>query len=167
MNTFKGLAFIILSTLALVSCDPCSGVVCNNGTCNNGTCVCEAGYEKNNSSCIAVNKTYIGTGSVTAKLVSVDNNGNSNTTNNLVYTLTASSTNPYIFTLVGFNGLTKNDISFEVSASNYDVLIAGNTTTGAGNTYDYSGAKVGNQIQLTIKETKNLVTTTYTISYVA
>lgn len=140
-------------------------LVCNNGTCSNGTCVCEPGYERSNSSCFAINKSYIGSGTATGTLVTVTSNGNSITTNNLGYKFTASSTSPYVFTLVAFNGLTKNDISFEINSSNYDLLIAGSTMTGAGNSYTYSGAKVGNQIQLNIKDTATQ--TTYTVSYVA
>lgn len=164
MNSFAGFAFTLLSTLMVISCDPCSSVVCNNGTCSNGTCVCEDGYERNNSNCIAVNQLYVGTGSVNASIVVVDVTGNS-TTNNVAYTLTASSTDPYVFTLVAFNGLIKNDISFTISSSNYDVITAGTVLTAAGNNYTYSGAKVGSQVQLTIVDTSDQKT--YTVSFVA
>jgi hypothetical protein len=165
MNSFAGLALTLLSALTVISCDPCSGVVCNNGTCSNGTCVCEDGYEKNNSSCVAVNKLYIGTGTVTATVVSVDLAGNVVTTNNVSYALTASDTDPYAFTLLAFNGLIKNDIAFTISSSNYEIVEAGTGLTGAGNTYTYSGAKVGSQVQLTIKD--NSDDKTYTVSFVA
>lgn len=165
MNSFAGFAFTLLSALAVISCDPCSGVVCNNGTCSNGTCVCEDGYERNNSSCVAVNQLYIGTGTVSATVVTVDVAGNSTTRNNVAYDLTASTTDPYMFTLVAFNGLIKNDITFTISSSNYEVVVAGTGVTGAGNTYTYSGAKVGNQVQLTIKDTSD--DKTYTVSFVA
>ncbi|BDS11804.1 hypothetical protein [Aureispira anguillae] len=165
MNSFKRFTLIILGAIAMTSCDPCSGVICTNGTCSNGTCVCEPGYERNNSNCIAVNQFYVGTGTVTATLVAVDVNGNSNTTNNVGYTLNASTTDPYVFTLVSFNGLIKNDISFKISDSNHDVIIADSTTTSAGNAYTYSGGKVGNQVQLVIKDTAT--ETTYTVAFVA
>ncbi|WMX12588.1 MULTISPECIES: hypothetical protein [unclassified Aureispira] len=165
MNSLAGFAMMIMGALTVVSCDPCSGVVCNNGTCSNGTCICEDGYERNNSSCVAVNKLYVGTGSVSATVVTVDAAGNSNTTNNVGYTLTASSTNPYEFTLVSFNGLVKNDITFMISSSNYEVISSGTIVTGAGNSYTYSGAKVGSQIQLTIIDSADQKT--YTLSYVA
>jgi len=165
MNSFAGFAFTLLSALAVISCDPCSGVVCNNGTCSNGTCICEDGYERNNSSCVAVNRLYVGTGSVTATVVTVDAAGNSNTTNNVAYTLTASDTDPYVFTLASFNGLIKNDIAFTISSSNYEVIEPGTAVTGAGNNYTYSGAKVGSQVQLTIVDSSDQKT--YTVSFVA
>lgn len=165
MNSFVGLVFTLMSALALISCDPCSGVVCNNGTCSNGTCVCEPGYERNNSSCVAVNQLYIGTGSVSATVTTVDAAGTSSTLNNVGYTLTASSTDPYVFTLVSFNGLIKNDIAFTIKDSNYEVIVPGSVVTSAGNSYTYSGAKVGSQIQLTIVDTADQKT--YTVSYVA
>lgn len=164
MNSFAGLALTLLSALTVISCDPCSGVVCNNGTCSNGTCVCEDGYERNNSSCIAVNKSYVGPGMVTATVVAVDAAGNSTTMNNVGYDLTASDTDPYMFTLLAFNGLIKNDITFTISSSNYEVIEAGTGLTGAGNTYTYSGAKVGTQVQLTIKDSSD--NKTYTVSFV-
>lgn len=162
-RTFRRLALTIFSALTVAACDPCSGVVCTNGTCSNGTCVCEPGYERNNTSCVAVNMSYIGTGSVVATVVAVDANGNSTTTNNVGYTLTASSSSPYMFTLVSFANLIKNDIAFEISDTNYDVLKSGTVTTAAGNAYTYTGAKVGSQIQLVITDTATQ--TKYTVSY--
>jgi hypothetical protein len=164
MNSFAGFVFTLLSALAVVSCDPCSGVVCNNGTCNNGTCVCEEGYERNNSSCIAVNKLYVGTGIVTATVVVVDTVGNSNTINNVAYSLMASDTNPYMFTLLAFNGLMENDIAFTINSSNYEVIEAGTGVTLAGKNYTFSGGKVGSQIQLRIKDVSD--GKTYTVSFV-
>ena len=131
MNSFAGLAFTLMGALAVISCDPCSGVVCNNGSCSNGTCICEDGYERNNSSCVAVNKLYIGTGTVSATIIEVDVAGNSITRNNIAYTLTASDTDPYMFTLEKFNNLIKNDITFTISPSNYEIVEAGTTVTAA------------------------------------
>jgi hypothetical protein len=163
MNSFAGLAFTLLGALAVVSCDPCSSVVCNHGTCDDGTCVCEAGYEEYNSDCIAVNELYVGAGIVTATVL-VDVAGNITTMNNVTYNLMASGTDPYMFTLEKFSGLIKNDISFTISASNYELIEPGATTTGAGNTYTYSGAKVGSQVQLTITDSSD--GTKYTLSFV-
>jgi hypothetical protein len=165
MNSFAGFGLTLLSALAVISCDPCSGVVCNNGTCNNGTCICEDGYERNNSSCVAVNQLYVGTGDVTATVVVLDLAGNLSTINNVAYTLTASSTDPYVFTLLAFNGLIKNNISFRINSSNYDIVEAGAGLTSAGNNYTFSGAKVGSQVQLTIKDVSD--GKTYTVSFAA
>ena len=164
MNSFAGLALTLLSALAVISCDPCSGVVCNNGTCSNGTCVCEEGYERNNSSCIAVNKIYVGTGEVRATVVSLNAGGNTTTRTNVGYTLTASGTDPYAFTLEKFNNLVKNDIPFTINSSNYDVIEAGVVVTEAANSYSYEGKKVGSQVELTIVDHSYGVT--YTISFV-
>jgi hypothetical protein len=166
MNSFAGFALTLMSALTVISCDPCSGVVCNNGTCSNGTCICEEGYERNNSSCVAVNKLYVGTGTVSATVITVnDISGASTTASNIAYTLTASETDPYMFTLERFNGLIKNDITFTISPSNYEVVQLETGLTGAGNTYTYSGAKVGSQVQLTIKDAA--AEKTYTVSFVA
>jgi hypothetical protein len=164
MNSFAGLAFTLLGALSVISCDPCSGVVCNNGTCSNGTCVCEDGYERNNSSCVAVNELYVGTGTVTAKTVAVDAGGNA-TTSTRDYDLIASATNPYVFTLVKFNGSVKDDISFTISPTNYDIVLAETGVTAAGNSYSFYGARVGSQVQLTITDTSDQKV--YTVSFVA
>ncbi|CAA6829218.1 MAG: Unknown protein [uncultured Aureispira sp.] len=165
MNSFAGLALTLMSALALISCDPCSSVVCNNGTCSNGVCVCEDGYERNNSSCVAVNKLYVGTGTVTATVVSLDVAGNSTTRTNVGYTLTASDVDPYMFTLEKFSFLIKNDIAFTISSSNYELIEAGTALTEAGNNYTYRGTRTGSQVVLTITDSSN--GTIYTISFVA
>lgn len=163
MNSFAGFALTLLSALAVISCDPCSGVVCNNGTCSNGTCICEEGYERSNSSCVAVNQLYVGIGAVTTTVVEVDLAGNSVTRNNVAYTLTASEIDPYVFTLMTFNRLNGNDISFRINTTNYDVVEAGEELTSIGKNYTFSGAKVGSQVQLTIKDVSD--SKTYTVSF--
>lgn len=164
MKSFSGLAFTIMMALGVISCDPCSGVVCENGTCSNGSCVCEPGYEKEATSCVGVNKAFVGDGMISATVLTVDSSGSSATTNNVAYTLeTISTTDPYTFKIISFNSLANNDITFTVSSTNYDVISAMTVNTGAGYSYALAGSKTGNQVQLTITDQSNQ--TTYTLSY--
>lgn len=144
VNSLWGLLFTVLGAMLVAACDPCAGVVCNNGNCSNGTCVCIDGYEKSGTTCVAINVGYIGsTGSISATVTTTDSNSVAQTTNGVGYTLTASPTDPYTFTLMTFNNTTDNNITFTISSTNYDLIPSNTLTTVAGKTYTVSGAKVG------------------------
>jgi len=163
INAFMGFVLTIWGAMMVVSCDPCASVVCTNGNCSNGTCVCIAGYEKMGTACVAVNEGYVGTGTITATVTSVDSNGVSNTTNNVGYTLEQSTTDPFSFTLKSFANVAGNDIMLTISSTNYDVIPSATVMTTANKTYTVSGAKTGSQVQLTLLDTGTQIT--YTIAY--
>ncbi len=161
-------AFFLLLSLSFVfsACDPCANMICDNGTCSEGSCLCDEGYFKNGSNCIAVNIKYVGIGTATASQMVEDNLGNISNLPDVEITLIASTTDTYSFTLLRFNGQIKNDIVFSVSTTDDNVLSTLNNplTTSAGNTYNVSGNKVGTQVTLTISEPGG---DTYTLNYAA
>jgi hypothetical protein len=165
MSFFAGLMFIVFGAMSVVSCDPCSGVVCNNGTCSNGTCVCEGNYIRNGSSCYGLHVEWVDTSStanVIATQLRVDSNGVQTTTTNLGLSLMISTTDPLKFTLKNFNTFVGNDITFTVNESNHELLVMETVIASINNTYTISGSRTGSQIQLVIKDIAN---TTYTLSY--
>ena len=162
MNSLAGLVFTLLCPLAVFSCDPCSGVICNNGECSNGSCVCNTGYQKNGNGCQGVNMLYVGDGDALATQTTVDSNGTViATASGVGLTLTASETDPYSFTITDFNNIVNNNIDFTISSTDYEIVITTTTTTG---TYTVSGARVGTQVQLDITDATNI---TYKLAYTA
>ncbi len=160
INYVKGLAFTILAAMAVISCDPCSGVVCEHASCSNGTCICEEGYLKTGASCYGVNMGYVdttGTGIVSSTQLRVDSLGNSTTITNFGLKLVPDENNPYLFTLENFNS-TGNNILFTVSSTNPEVI-----SSGVSGIYTTSGSKTGSQVQLVVYDTVTKVT--YTLTY--
>jgi len=157
----KGL-FILCLAVFITSCDPCAEKVCDNGTCDAGTCVCNTGYVLNNDNCIGINRLYIGTGTVMASRTFVDNLGNQSTLADIELTLTASTVNPYYFTIVRYENVIKNDITFTVSSTDNGVLEEDlNVSNSAGNTYSLSGSKTGSTVTLILVNTAGTTTLTY------
>jgi hypothetical protein len=164
--SLKACFFLLSLSLVFTACDPCANMICDNGSCSNGTCLCDAGYFKNGSNCIAVNMKFVGTGTATATQTVVDNIGNTSNLPDVELTLIASTTDTYSFTLLRFNGQIKNDIVFTVSTTDDEVLSTANNpqSTSANNTYNVSGNKTGTQVTLTISEPGG---DTYTLQYAA
>lgn len=148
--------------IALSACDPCASLVCDNGTCSNGACNCDTGYVLDNKNCIGVNMEYVGTGTANATQLWVDNMGDTTNPANATLTLSASTTDPYVFTLLRFNNIIKNDLVFNVSTNSNGLLTPKLINTIAGSTYNISGEKVGSQVTLVISEPNG---TTYTLKY--
>lgn len=141
---------LMMGGMTLVSCDPCTGVVCVDGACSNGTCLCNDGYRKELQKCVAFNLDFVGENLVASQLV-VDTSANTNVTQNLVYTIVADENDPYKFTLNNFNNIANNHITFTINKSNSAVMVAETITTPAANTYQISGAKTSTQLQVKIE----------------
>lgn len=167
-TTITGLKyFLVVSCIALIfsACDPCEGVVCDYGTCGNGICVCEDGYERRDTECLPINERYVNPedSAVIATYVVIDANGGRRVYNNIGYVLQASKDAPYSFTLTNFNFLNDNNITFEISPTNYSILVPGNVTTAIGKSYAYEGSKTENDVNLKITDTSTQFT--YLITY--
>ena len=160
MTSFVRLAFSFLCTLAVFSCDPCSGVICNNGDCSNGSCICHAGYQKVGNGCQGVNMLYVGDGDQLAAQSTVDSSGTTIVTASGVgITLSASETDPYSFTILDFNNINNNNIDFIISSTDYEIVTSTTTLSG---TYTVSGARIGTQVQLDITDANQI---TYKLAY--
>jgi len=154
----------LTAAVALVACDPCDGVVCENGTCANGTCICEPGYERLQTACLPVNRRYVAKSDslISASLLVVDSQGNSNSFSNIGYTFTVEDNKPFEFTLKRFDFISDNDIVLQINPNKYNVLEGATVVTGAGRSYTYSGGRVGSQVQLEIVDVQMQKTNTIT-----
>lgn len=160
IRSFLRLSFTFLCSLAVFSCDPCSGVICNNGDCSNGSCVCHQGYQKDGNGCQGVNMLYVGDGDALASQNTVDSSGTIiATATGVGLTLSASQTNPYSFTIENFNNIANNNIEFIISSTDYEIVTS---TTSLLGTYTVTGARVGTQVQLDITDATNI---TYKLAY--
>jgi hypothetical protein len=165
-NRFIGKAvkgfFVLCLAIFITSCDPCAEKVCDNGTCDAGTCVCDAGYVLNNDNCIGVNRLYTGTGTVNASRTFVDNLGNQSTLADIELTLTASTLNSYYFSIIRYENVIKNDITFTVSSAANGVLeVDLNVSNSAGNIYSLSGSKTGSRVTLILANSSGTTTLVY------
>lgn len=154
----------LAAAVVFVACDPCDGVVCDNGTCSNGTCVCEPGYERSQTECLPVNRRYVAKSdsTISASLLVVDGQGNSNNFSNIGYTFTVEDNKPLEFTLKRFEFIADNDIVLQINPTKYNVLAGGTTVTAAGRSYTYSGGRVGSQVQIQIVDVQLQKTSTIT-----
>ncbi len=156
--SLKAVVFCCVSTLFLMACDPCSGVVCNNGDCSNGSCVCFDGYQKTGTSCKGVNTLYVGSGNANATQTTEDSSGTIlSTLSGIGLTLLADSINPYNFSIIDFNNIAGNDVLFNISSTNYEIVLPTSTPN-----YSVVGARIGTQVQLDITDASNI---TYKLAY--
>lgn len=156
--SLRAVLFYCLSSLFLIACDPCNGVVCNNGDCNNGSCICFEGYQKTAFSCKGVNTLYVGNGNAIATQTTVDSTGQViSSLTGIGLTLKADSANPYNFSLIDFNNILGNEVQFNISSSNYETVLPTSTPT-----YSVVGYRTGTQVQLDITDASNY---TYKLAY--
>lgn len=152
------ICFVFAVGFIFTACEePCSGVVCEGGTCSNGICVCDEGYTRKNLGCISIARLYMNVDSTASVMwASTDGNGNDNPTlNNVLFEFAPNPSDPFQFDLLRFGGFNGNDITFNVTPTNYSLIITDTVTTNAGNTYAVSGNRANNEVELSIVDQGN------------
>ena len=105
-----------------------------------------------------VNTLYVGSGNANATQTTEDSSGTIlSTLSGIGLTLLADSTNPYNFSIIDFNNIAGNDVLFNISSTNYEIVLPTSTPN-----YSVVGARIGTQVQLDITDASNI---TYKLAY--
>ncbi len=162
INTLNFALLLAFGAITVISCDPCSGVICTDGMCSNGVCVCDDGHIRVNDACVGFNKYYEGQDlSIVETMIDTSLHPTGKFTSNETYTIVAEENNPYLFTLKNFDGKSGNHVTFTINTKNKNLIVGQSVVSASGLSYTISGARTSTKFQLKLEAAPK----TWTLSF--